>query len=123
MRKVAKLLGNFLGATKEITQEYVNLAGITDGELNQIAFTVMQREDRKTTARLLAGKGFSTREIAKITGWNHATIARDLAVANATKAVANATPRPSTTGGREEARELELVPTLRDGRRQCVIPE
>ena len=78
MRKQAKVLANFLGATKELTSEYVELAGITDNELNQIAFTVMQRDDRKETAKMLAAKGLSTRKIAEITGWSHQTIMRDL---------------------------------------------
>jgi hypothetical protein len=60
MRKSAKLLANFLGATKELTSEYIDLAEITDNELNQIAFTVTQREDRKATARMLAAKGVPT---------------------------------------------------------------
>jgi hypothetical protein len=61
--------------------------------------------------RRSAPDGLSTREIAKITGWNHSTIARDLAaksggaVADATEAVANAPPSaPSTTGGRAASR-------------------
>ena len=78
MRKQAKVLANFLGATKELTSGYVELAGITDNELNQIAFTVMQRADRKETARLLAAKGLPTRKIAELTGWSHQTIMRDL---------------------------------------------
>jgi hypothetical protein len=105
MKKSAKLLANFLGATKDLTADYVGLAGITDNELNEIAFTVMKRDDRKTTAKMLATKGLSTRDIAQITGWDHATIARDLSVAKATKAVANATkpvkngpPSPMPTG-------------------------
>ena len=61
MRKQAKLLANFLGATKELTNEYADLAEITDNELNQIAFTVVQRSERKTTAKMLAAKGLSTR--------------------------------------------------------------
>jgi N6-adenosine-specific RNA methylase IME4 len=116
MRKQAKLLANFLGATKELTSEYVGLAEITDNELNQIAFTVMQRDDRKTTARLLAGKGLSTREIAKITGWHFTTIAEDLkAVGNPTKSVGNPTPRPSTTGGREGARAAIAAASAAEG--------
>jgi len=105
MRKQAKLLANLLGATKELTSEYIDLAEITEDEQNQIAFTVMQRGDRKTTAKLLKDKGLSTREIAKVTGWHYATISRDLAVADATESVANATPgKPSKTGGRKASR-------------------
>jgi hypothetical protein len=49
------------------------------------------------------GRNSSTREIARITGWDFSTIARDLQkdrVANATESVANAT-RPSLTGSAE----------------------
>src|ERR1700722_1917207 len=56
----------------------------------------------------LAVKGLSTREIAEITGWDHATIARDLqtkAVANATKTVANATPSSRTDRARNDERQ------------------
>jgi N6-adenosine-specific RNA methylase IME4 len=87
MRKQAKLLANFLGATKELTSEYVDLAEITDDEQNQIAHTVMNRPDRKTTAKLLAAKGLSTREIAEITGWSKSAIAADLAVQKRTDIV------------------------------------
>lgn len=101
MRKHAKLLANFLGATKELTSEFVELADITEDELNQIAFTVMQRDDRKATAKLLASKGMSTREIARITGWDHSTIANDLralrGVEKSTKTVEKSTAEPSTT--------------------------
>ncbi|HEV8466064.1 MAG TPA: MT-A70 family methyltransferase [Pseudolabrys sp.] len=101
MRKHAKLLANFLGATKELTSEYVDLAEITDDELQQIAFTVVKREDRKATAKMLAAKGLSTRDIAKITGWGHETIARDLRGSNEPKTVSNETAsKPSATGGR-----------------------
>jgi hypothetical protein len=78
MRKQAKLLANFLGATKELTSEYAELAEITENELNQISFTVVKRDDRKATAKALAAKGLSTREIADITGWGHSVIANDL---------------------------------------------
>ena len=40
MRKQAKLLANFLGATKEFTSEYAELAGLTDRELKQIAHEI-----------------------------------------------------------------------------------
>jgi N6-adenosine-specific RNA methylase IME4 len=97
MRKHVKVLANFLGAAKELTSEYADLAEVTDDELNQIAFTVMKRDDRKATAKMLSAKGLTTREIAQITGWDYTTISRDLKrVADATKSVADATP--STTG-------------------------
>jgi N6-adenosine-specific RNA methylase IME4 len=104
MKKHAKLLANFLGATKELTSEYVDLAGITEDELNQIAFTVMQRDDRKATAKLLYSKGLSTRQIADLTGWSFNTIARDLRVSDDTKTVSDDTTSPSTTGGRKGSR-------------------
>jgi N6-adenosine-specific RNA methylase IME4 len=98
MRRQTKVLANFLGAAKELMVEYVELAEISEDELNQIRHTVISRTDRKPTVKMLAAKGLSTREIAEITGWDHATIARDLKpVANATKAVANATPKPAAT--------------------------
>jgi N6-adenosine-specific RNA methylase IME4 len=55
----------------------------------------MKRDDRKTTAKMLAAKGLSTREIAALTGWTKSTIDRDLTVPNGTKTVPNGTP--STT--------------------------
>lgn len=116
MRKQAKLLANFLGATKELTSEYVDLAEITESELNQISFTVMKRDDRKVTAKMLAAKGLSTREIAAITGWNYATISRDLAkskapVADATESVADATPPAAapTDYARNDERAAEVA--------------
>jgi N6-adenosine-specific RNA methylase IME4 len=104
MRKQAKLLANFLGATKELTNEYADLAEITDNELNQIAFTVVQRSERKTTAKMLAAKGLSTREIAQITGWNQSTIVRDLGDAKTSQSDANASPsRTARTAKAERA--------------------
>lgn len=94
MKKSAKLLANFLGATKELTAEYAGLAELTESELDEIAFTVVSREDRLARAKMLAEKGFSTREIAKILGWNFNTIARDLRVSNDTATVSNDTPPP-----------------------------
>jgi transposase len=74
----------------------------------------MKRDDRKTTAKMLAAKGLSTREIAALTGWDYTTISRDLkSVANATKSVANATP--STTGGRTRKREEIAEAAAEDG--------
>jgi hypothetical protein len=49
------------------------------------------RPDRKATAKMLAAKGLSTRQIAGITGWSKTAIARDLAVPNGTKTVPNGT--------------------------------
>ena len=78
MRRPVKVLANFLGAAKELMGEYVELAKITDDELNQIQHTVVSRTDRKPTVQMLSGKGLSTRQIAEITGWSHQTIMRDL---------------------------------------------
>jgi protein gp37 len=101
MRRAVKVLANFLGATKELTGQYAELAKITDDEQNQIRLSLTSRPDRKTSALLLAAKGLSTRQIADLTGWNHATIARDLQpVANATKSVADATPSPEAATNR-----------------------
>lgn len=105
MRKHAKVLANFLGATKELTSEFVDLAEITEDELNQISFTVVKREDRKATAKMLAAKGLSTRQIAGITGWSHETIASDLRpVSNLTGSVRNLPSANSSTAraGKEE---------------------
>jgi hypothetical protein len=55
-------------AAKELTGEYVDLAEITDDEQNQIRMSPTTRPDRKATAKLLAAKGLSTREIAEHTG-------------------------------------------------------
>ena len=43
MRKRARLLADFLGATKELTGEYVELAEITPTELNQIEHAMVKR--------------------------------------------------------------------------------
>jgi hypothetical protein len=74
---------------------------------------VMKRDDRKTTAKLLAAKGLSTRQIAQVTGWDHSTIVRDLTKergANAPKIGANA-PRNDTTTDRagKEARAAAVA--------------
>jgi hypothetical protein len=106
MRKRAKLLANFLGSTKELMSEYVDLAEITDSELNQIKYTVMERGDRKTEARRLAAKGLSTREIATLIGWKKSTIANDLKLSkNGQEMSRNGQPsKPSITGGRKKKR-------------------
>ena len=79
----------------------------------------MARPDRKATAKLLAAKGLSTRDISKITGWHHSTIAEDLkalkAVQNRTEDVQN---RTAATGGEETKQHREEVaeaaaPTVR----------
>lgn len=115
MRKSAKVLANFLGATKELTSEYIDRAEITDDELNQIAFTVMQRDDRKTVARQLSAKGLSTREIAKITGWSQRTIVNDLEASKIAQKVSNsAQARPALTGGRKGSR-AEIAATVHAG--------
>ena len=78
MRKQAKLLANFLGATKELTSEYIDIAGITPNELDQMRMGLLARERRKDVVKMLAANGLSTREIADLTGWGHSTIANDL---------------------------------------------
>lgn len=83
MRKQVSLLAEFLGAAKDLTNEYAELAGVTEDEKNQIGQALMARPDRKATAQLLSAKGLSTHQIAKITGWSADTIGRDLAAASA----------------------------------------
>ena len=39
MRRQAKVLSNWLGASKEMYAEYINAAGITDAEQNRIRLT------------------------------------------------------------------------------------
>ena len=78
MRKQVRTLAEFLVAAKELTNEYAELAEVTEDEKNQIGQALMARPDRKATAQLLSKKGLSTREIAVITGWSFKTIARDL---------------------------------------------
>ena len=95
MRRPVKVLANFLGAAKELMGEYVDLAKITDDELNQIQHSVVSRTDRKPTVKMLSDKGLSTRQIADITGWSHQTIMRDLGP-NGPKGGPNG---PATTGG------------------------
>ena len=94
MRKQAKLLANFLGATKELTTEYAELAEITQKELDQIghSFNSMKAPERKQIARVLKEKGWSLRPIAEALGSSPATIMRDLGVSNETKTVSNETP-------------------------------
>ena len=106
MRRQAKLLANFLGATKELTSEYADLAEITDTELNQIACAVVSRvtrEDRLRVFRALKDQGFSHREIADKTGWDHTTVSKELAVEKSPKGVEKS-PRQSGTGGRKKSR-------------------
>jgi N6-adenosine-specific RNA methylase IME4 len=106
MRRPVKILANFLGAAKELTGEYADLAAITEDEQNQIRMSLTSRPDRKATAKLLAAKGLSTREIAEHTGWSFKTIARDLEalrlearlVSPDTKNVSPDTTKPSKTG-------------------------
>jgi hypothetical protein len=62
------------------------LAGLS---FNRLAH--MARPERKETARLLAAKGMSTREIAELTGWSFSTIASDLRVQKRTESVQNRT--------------------------------
>jgi N6-adenosine-specific RNA methylase IME4 len=112
MRKQAKLLANFLGATKELTNEYADLAGITDRELKQIAHEISSRANRPAIARALSAKGYSTRDIAGITGWDQTTIARDLRrEANASKSEANASPaaKSKTSRGAKDTRAAAVA--------------
>ena len=106
MRRHLKVLANFLGAAKELTGEYVELAEITEDELSQIKLSLVSRSDRKPTVRMLAAKGLSTRQIAEITGWNHNTIARDLRVSKDTKTVSNDT---SKTGSADTIAHREAI--------------
>lgn len=78
MRKQVSLLANFLGAAKDLTVEYAELAGITDDEQSQIKLSLAARPDRKAAVQLLAAKGLSSRKIAAIIGWDHSTIANDM---------------------------------------------
>src|SRR5262252_9697461 len=117
MRKSAKLLANFLGATKELTSEYVDLAEITDVELNQIENMMVKRvrrEERPRIARAMHDAGCSTREIAERTGWDHSTIAKDLIVEKSTKAVEKST-RHSLTGGRNALRAAIAAAAAEEG--------
>jgi hypothetical protein len=65
-----------LGATKELTSEYVDLAEITEDEQKQIAHTVMNRPDRDSTIKMLVKKGVPHREIVEVTGWSLVTVKR-----------------------------------------------
>jgi N6-adenosine-specific RNA methylase IME4 len=80
MRKQVKLLANFLGATKALTNEYVELAEITEEELDQMRVGLLARPRRAEVAKLLSAKGMSTRQISDITGWSRETIAADLRI-------------------------------------------
>ncbi len=106
MRRAAKLLANFLGATKELTGEYADLAEITDAERNQIAHAVttrVARADLPRVAQAYKALGYTTREIGEKTGWNYTTISKVL-VEKSTKSVEKST-RPSKTGGRKAEEE------------------
>ena len=107
MRRHAKSLSNFFGATKQLTSDFIELAGITADELNQMRQGLMDRPDRKATAKLLAAQGLSTRQIAEITGWSKSAIAEDLAVQNRTENLQN---RTSFTGSPEtKAKRAEVA--------------
>jgi hypothetical protein len=106
MRKQVNLLAEFLGAAKDLTNEYAELAGITEDEKNQIGQALMARPDRKATAQLLSAKGLSTRVIAKITGWHHTTIAEDL---KALRPVGNPTESAGNPTNDTEAEPPEVV--------------
>jgi N6-adenosine-specific RNA methylase IME4 len=97
MRRQTKVLANFLGAAKELMGEYVQLAEISEDELDQIRHAMISRADRKPTVRMLAAKGLSIREIAEITGWSKTTIADDLAVQKRTESVRDRTPQPAAS--------------------------
>ena len=56
MRKQVSMLAEFLVAAKELTNEYSELAEITEEEKNQIGQALMARPDRKATAQLLGSK-------------------------------------------------------------------
>jgi N6-adenosine-specific RNA methylase IME4 len=114
MRRQAKLLANFLGATKELTGEYAELAGISPSELDQIGHAVKKIRspaDRKALAKMLATKGLTTRPIAEILGVDHSTIVRDLEKtrgANAPESGANA-PEEATARGAKAKRAAEAA--------------
>ena len=57
MRRAVKVLANFLGAAKELTGEYAELAEITEDEQNQIRMSLTSRPDRKQAVKFLAKKG------------------------------------------------------------------
>ena len=78
--KARQAVANFLGAAKDLTDEYAELAEVTDDEKNQIRMSLASRPDRKTAALMLHEKGFSTHDIAKLTGWSPSAIQRDLRV-------------------------------------------
>jgi hypothetical protein len=116
MRKQAKLYANFLGATKELMSEYVDLAGITEDEQNQIRLSLTSRPDRKETARVLAAKGFSTRKIAELTGWSHQTIMRDIDGPKGPKVVQTDQPRSTTDrAGKEQRAAAVATAAAQDG--------
>jgi hypothetical protein len=52
---------------------------------------------------MLSKKGLSTREIGERLGWDHSTIVKDLSGEKSPKS-GEKSSRPSTTGGRKEAR-------------------
>src|SRR5262245_31427269 len=111
MRKRAKLLANFLGATKELTGEYVELAEITERELGQIQHAITSRVARADLPRvarwLKEEQRKTTREIAETTGWSVGSVAAALKpFKSEQESFKSEQPRPSKTGGREAARAL-----------------
>jgi N6-adenosine-specific RNA methylase IME4 len=110
----AKPTIDLLLATKAVIERDLKLGLVTE---NQLRFTV---EARKETAKKLAAEGFSTRDIAAVTGADQSTIVRDLRDANASENDANASKNganapknganaPSTKAERRAQREAELA--------------
>ena len=127
MRKAVKVLANFLGAAKELTSEYVDLAEITDDEQNQIRMSLTSRPDRKQAVKLLASKGLKTSVIAEQTGWPERTIRRDLAEIEAARQAAErrtnvreerTNVRPSATGSAETKQHRAEVAAVGRSRRE-----
>jgi N6-adenosine-specific RNA methylase IME4 len=130
MRRDVKLAANFLGSAKEIMGRYIELANITEEELNQIRDNLItSRPNRKQAVRLLAAKGFGSQEIAEFTGWDQRTIQRDLQELRATNVAKNATnvvgrnlpPADSTTD--RAAKEERAAAVAEAAEAEGVTPE
>jgi hypothetical protein len=117
MRRDAKVFANYLGAAKEMAARYAELAELTPTELDQIGYAIRKIKspaERKTIAKMLHAKEFSTRQIADLTGWDHSTIAGDLrsmrGVEKSTESVEKSTPaKPSATGSAATKEHRERV--------------